>query len=157
MILETLHELKTFTVKLKSICDPVWNKNAASGQSVWCDWSAVFYFWCLSNNLALKVGMYDCSCTEYKQCVGTMETARRAPTGHRGLLCDISITYDIINYGVMEMGIISPFHVWRSDWMRMVSSPSSLMWGYKNVVWSDTESVISTDPKVGKFPADTVM
>lgn len=31
------------------------------------------------------------------------------------------------------------------------------MWANKNVAWSDTESVISTDPKVGKVPADMVL
>lgn len=39
---------------------------------------------------------------EYEQCVGTMETATRCPYGTQGLLCDISIRYDIISHGVME-------------------------------------------------------
>lgn len=72
--------------------------------------SGLFYFWCLSSYLVLKVlGRYDCkvwlyvSCTEYQQCVGTMETARRGPTGHRGLLCDISVRCDVISHGVMEL------------------------------------------------------
>lgn len=33
----------------------------------------------------------------------------------------------------------------------------TLMWAYKNVAQSNTESVISTDPKVGNFLADRAM
>lgn len=33
----------------------------------------------------------------------------------------------------------------------------TLMWAYKNVAQSNTEPVISTDPKVGNFPADRAM
>lgn len=60
-------------------------------------------------------------------------------------------------WGVGTLGIISTFLRLKERLNQDGVVSLSLMWANKNAAWSDTESVICTDPKAGNLPADTVM
>lgn len=95
-----------------------------------------------------------------------MESATRwqqeVPTGNRGLLCDISIgmtssPIKLHTHEALMKTRSNPFSVHEGVTKGEQRHQWTMLRAYKNVAQSNTESVITTAPKVGNFPADRAM